>query len=123
MFTEENEIYVGGANVPWITQEGKDGDEYPGYVAHITDGATIGFKYFDCHGVNGIVINARGYATGFFEVKTRIDGPVLATLKMNHSTVWEAYRSDCAIPDGINALYLTYRGGGTAELGSFRFLH
>lgn len=123
MFTEANEIYVGGANVPWITQEGKDGDENPGYVAHITEGATIGFKYFDCHDVKGIMINARGYATGFFEVRTRIDGPVLAVFNMEHSTVWETYRSDCEIPDGVNALYFTYRGEGTAELKSFRFLH
>ena len=29
-------------------QDGRDGDEEPGYIGNIQDGATAGFKYFDC---------------------------------------------------------------------------
>ncbi|MGN0386200.1 MAG: alpha-N-arabinofuranosidase, partial [Lachnospiraceae bacterium] len=117
------EIYVGGSHVPWITQEGRDGDENPGYITHITDDTTIGFKYFDCKGVKEIEISTRGYASGYFEVKTAVNGPVFAVLKMEFSTIWETYRNTCPIPDGVNALYFTYKGDGVAEFKSFRLLH
>lgn len=123
MFTEDNEIYVGGSHVPWITQEGRDGDENTGYITHITDDTTIGFKYFDCKGVKEIEISTRGYASGYFEVKTAVNGPVFAVLKMEFSTIWETYRNTCPIPDGVNALYFTYKGDGVAEFKSFRLLH
>lgn len=123
LFREEPEVYVGGHKVAWITQEGRDGDPNTGYVAHILDGTTIGFKYFDCQGVCAMEMKLRGYADGIFEIKTSPDGPVLAEIKMEYSTVWESYRSKCQIPDGIHALYFTYKGAGTAEFKSFCMLH
>lgn len=46
---------------PMISQDGNDSDELPGYVCNMTDGATAGFKYFDCRNVTRIDIRARGY--------------------------------------------------------------
>jgi len=123
LFTDNRDIYVGGWQLPYIKQEGKDGDHNLGYVADLHDGANIGFKYFDCKDIKGIVLYARGYATGAFEIRTSIDGPVLAKLPVEHSTIWEPYTADCAIPDGVNSLYIRYTGGGVAELKSFKFLH
>ena len=100
-------------------QDGRDGDEEVGYIANITDSATAGFKYFDCHGVRQISIWVRGYADGVFEVKTSWDGEVLARLKVRYANVWEEYSAPIEIPDGIQAIYLTYQGGGNASLKSF----
>ena len=61
----------------------------------------------------------RGYADGTFEVKTAWDGEVLATLEVQYTNVWEKYTAPVTIPDGIQALYLTYRGNGNAALRSF----
>ena len=36
---------------PKITQDGEDGDENAGYIENMKDGATAGFKYFDCKGI------------------------------------------------------------------------
>ena len=52
-------------------------------------------------------------------VKTAWDGEVLASLEVQYTNVWEKYTAPVTIPDGIQALYLTYRGNGNAALRSF----
>jgi len=123
LFNDDEETYVGGHHVSRITQEGKDGDKIPGHIASIVDGANIGFKYFDCKNVTGIALFVRGYASGCFEVRTKLDEAPLASIKVEFSTVWETYEAKCNIPDGVNALYLKYVGDGTAELRGFKFKH
>lgn len=122
LFTDKPALYVGEAGVPRVMQDGRDGDEEPGYIANIQDSATAGFKYFDCRGVKEIRIKVRGYADGIFEVRTAWDGEVLAAIKVNYSNVWEEYGAPVNIPDGRQSVYLTYRGNGTASLLSFTLL-
>ena len=125
LFCKDEELYVGtyGAwmdgRFPKITQDGKDGDEEPGYIANMRDSATAGFKYFDCRGVKRVKIQVRGYARGAFEVKTAWDGPALGAIPVEFSNIWKEYAADIAIPDGVHALYFTFRGEGNAQLASF----
>lgn len=120
LFTEKHSLYLGEPNAPKIVQDGRDGDEEQGYIAEMSEGSTAGFKYFDCKGVKRFSVTVRGYAYGSFEVRTKWDGEVLATIKIpDSSNVWETYSTDIAMPDGVNAIYLTYVGGGTAMLKSF----
>jgi hypothetical protein len=125
LFCKDEELYIGtyGAwmdgRFPKITQDGKDGDEEPGYIANMRDTATAGFKYFDCRGVKRVKIKVRGYAKGAFEVKTAWDGPALGSIPVDFTNIWKEYEADIAIPDGVHALYFTYRGGGNAQLKSF----
>lgn len=119
MFTDKPSVYVGGSEYPKIMQDGKDGDEEIGYIGNIKDTATAGFKYFDFKGVKQISIAVRGYCDGYFEVKTSIDGEVLAKLPVVNTNVWETYTSDIEIPDGVGCIYITYRGGGCPSLKSF----
>ena len=86
------------------------------------DTATAGFKYFDCRGVREIRIRTRGYGDGVFEVKTSWDGEILARIKVKYSNVWEEYSAPAAIADGVQSIYLTYRGGGNVSLLSFALL-
>ena len=120
MFTDKPSLYV-GAGYPKIEQEGRDGDEIPGHIAHIVNSTTIGFKYFDFKGVKRIGITTRAYFNGEFEIKTAWDGEVLGTIKGENSNVWVTGWSDVNIPDGVHALYLTYKGGGDAQLGKIIF--
>ena len=127
LFTDEERIYSGGAGngfwmdgcFPRITQDGKDGDEEQGYIMNMTDSATCGFKYFECRNVHSVTLEVRGYASGAFEVKTSWNGPVLATIPVDFTNVWTKYTAEVPIPDGIHALYFTYRGPGSAALNSF----
>ncbi|MBO4291839.1 MAG: family 43 glycosylhydrolase [Lachnospiraceae bacterium] len=119
LFTDKPSVYVGGDAFPKIMQDGRDGDEEPGYIGNIKNSATAGFKYFDFKGVKAITITTRGYASGEFEVRTCRDGEVLAKIPIQFSNVWETYRSGISIPDGVGAIYLTYKGPGTVSLLQF----
>ena len=119
LFTDRPSMYVGGDPFPKVMQDGRDGDEEPGYIGNMKDSATAGFKYFDFRGVKAISITTRGYAGGVFEVRTSRTGDVLAEIRIQYSNVWETYRSEIRIPDGVGGIYLTYRGDGVASLLQF----
>lgn len=122
LFTDTPSVYVGGDDFPKIMQDGRDGDKEPGYIANIKDSATAGFKYFDCRSVREIRIRTRGYADGVFEIKATWDGEPLARIKIAYSNVWETYSAPVSIPDGIQSIYLTYRGPGCVSLLSFELV-
>lgn len=119
LFTKNPSIYVGGDRFPKVMQDGRDGDEEEGYLGNITDTTTAGFKYFQMDGVNRVTIYVRGYIRGRFEVKTAWDGEVLGTIPVEYSNVWEAYTADVKLPDGVQPLYLTFRGEGNGALKGF----
>ncbi len=119
LFTDKPSIYVGGDEFPKIMQDGRDGDEETGYIANMKNGATAGFKYFTCEGISEICIWTRAYGDGVFEVRTAWDGEVLAKIPVTSSNVWEKSCAPVQIPDGKQAIYLTYRGGGCLSLRSF----
>jgi len=83
------------------------------------DSATAGFKYFDCKGVSKVSIKVRGYCRGVFEIKTSWDGQPLGTIPVEFTNIWTDYSADIAIPDGVQAIYISYRGEGSAALKSF----
>ncbi|MBR4083227.1 MAG: family 43 glycosylhydrolase [Lachnospiraceae bacterium] len=122
LFYDKPSAYIGDAHAPKVMQDGRDGDEELGYVANITNSATAGFKYFDCQGVKEIKIWVRGYGSGTFEIKTSWDGEVLAKLTVENANVWEEYSSPISIPDGKQAIYITYRGPGNVSLRSFELI-
>lgn len=106
--------YVGKAEAARIKQD---------IITDITDGTTIGFKYFDCKAVSGMRITTSGYANGTFEVRCNLDGEVLGRVTLDYSNVWVDYDFDCHIPDGVNAIFLTYVGDGSCAFKKFQLLH
>ncbi len=76
---------------PKITQDGRDEDENPGYIANMKDGAVAGFKYFHCENstVGGIAVRGRG--TGKFLVKTAWNGAVIGEIPVTQSNEWRRY--------------------------------
>ena len=119
LFTDKHSLYVGEEGAPRVMQDGRDGDKEVGYIGNITNGATAGFKYFDCKGVKRISVTTRGYAKGKYELRTKWDGDVIAEIPVEFSNVWENYTAEAHIPDGVNAIYLTFRGEGNSMLKSF----
>ena len=79
-------------------------------VAGIVDGTVAGFKYFDCRGVKTVSVTTRGWAGGRWEVRTDLNGPAVATLVTRRSLDWVRTTAPAAIPDGVHALYFTFRG-------------
>ena len=80
---------------------------------------TAGFKFFRGTEAKRIRIWTRGYAQGIFEVRTEIGGRVLAALPIEYANVWEESAADIALPQGEYALFLTFRGQGSAMLKGF----
>ncbi|MEW6564926.1 MAG: family 43 glycosylhydrolase [Spirochaetota bacterium] len=123
LFTDVESVYVSDdGRFPKIMQDGCDGTEVLGYIGNMKDGATAGFKYFSCTNVKTIRIFTRGYGHGKFEVRTAWDGPMLAEIPIANSNVWERFESPISIPDGIQALYFTYRGSGSPSLQGFELV-
>ena len=122
IFDKERRMITGAANAAYVTQDGKDGDEYEGYIANIHDGTTVGFKYFDFEGVKKITLPIRGYGWGGkIQVKTEKYGEVLCEIDLHNTNIWFDYSSEIALPNGVHSLYLTYAGGGSVMLRSVRF--
>ena len=127
MFTDVHSPYVGGnpadggnRRYPKIMQEGVGVTASPAFVSNMTKNATVGFKYFAFENVKKISIYTRGYANGVFEVRTKWDGEVLATLPVSSANIWTESTADIEL-DGVSALYLTFNGTGTASLSGVRF--
>lgn len=115
-----NPVYSGDdKNSPVITQEDSDGNACDGYIANIHDTVTAGFKYFNCKGIKEIKVWTRGYIKGVFEVRTALDGASLAQIPVEFSNIWAESGTKITIPDGIWAVYLTFRGEGSGSLKAF----
>ena len=103
---------------PRITQDAPDGQEGFAHIANLRDGATAGFKYFDCQGVRRISLKTRGNE-GVYQVRTRWDGAVIGEIPVGYSNEWKTFQTDVSVPDGVQALYFTYRGAGISSLAFF----
>ena len=122
IFGKDTPLIVSRPGLPRVTQDGRDGDKIDGHIDQIADGTTIGFKYFDCKGVKGIRIQTRGYCNGAFEVRTAWDGETLGEIPVVGYDIWTENKCECVIPDGVQSIYLVYRGSGTPQLRGFGFI-
>ncbi len=127
LFTDTEQAFVPWSGwmddrFPKVTQEGRDGDENYGYIANMRDSATAGFKYFDCKGIKKVKICTKGYATGKLELKTSWDGEALGSIPIGYANEWHETEGDITIPDGVNALYFTFRGNGHLQFASFTLI-
>ncbi len=105
---------------PKITQEGRDGDEEPGYIANMKDGATAGFKYFDCKNVCAVSVTVRGRGmNGEVQLMNAWNGEPLGSIPLGSSNEWKEYKAEIRIPDGVQALYFRYRGERAMNLLNF----
>jgi len=107
------------ASVPRITQDGRDGDEQPGYIAGIVDKTTIGFKYFDIENINRVSIVARGYGHGKFEFSHTPKGKPFATIAYESKNFWDEFEVEAKPENGVKAIYITYKGPGYVSLLGF----
>lgn len=122
LWDKDRRMMSGAPGAPYITQDGRDGDEEPAYVANIHDTTVIGFKYFEFEDVSKITLMVRGYGYGGkFHVRTHPTGPNLATMQIKNTNVWTAYESPIELPKGKQALYLVFEGHGKPMLKSVIF--
>ena len=117
-----NRIYKD--SFPNVTHE-KSGDETERFISEICDNTLIGYKYFDFHGTEKIIIIAalETPGEGSFEIKTSPDGEVLGKAVINSNIKeWTTYEIDVKKIEGVLPLYFIYRGSTTARLLSFEII-
>lgn len=125
---EENETVPEGTPIftdpqrAKVIQNGSDGQRVPAYVTNLKSGSTIGYKYFDIKGLQAVRVSLRGYASGQIEIRTRWDGEILGAAPVRFGNKWEDSLIEVHIPDGVHALYFTYRGSGTPSFLGFELI-
>ena len=112
--------------LPYIYEEqrGADETEHIHYVANISDGVKVGYKYFDFQGVKSLTVTLRGTAEGTLSVYTDEEengkaGEAQLSLRVGGSIEgadWEEIEIALSIPDGIHGIFLKYTGTGTIQL-------
>ena len=109
------------AEHPYFTQSGKDREENGDqYIANLRDGACAGFKYFDFRGNRGISAEVRGKADGVLAVSLDADGrEEVCTLPVHIQGEGQTVEAASRIPDGVHALYFTFRGSGALDFLRF----
>ena len=121
-FGDKKAVYVEDG-APTVVQEGGDNDRVNGYITHIRDGVTAGFKYFAMEKASGLRVWTKGYYHGKIEIRTEWNGPVIGVIEGDGSNIWTAHSCGFEPLTGTFALYLTYRGEGRFSLRSFEILH
>ena len=112
---------------PHITQDDPDAaDPTQGrdssYIATLTEGVVVGYKYFDCRGVTALAVKARGMCYGA-KLEVRLDAPEgepVGSVPVAASNEWSWNRAELPISDGVHALYLKAAGFGVYSLAAIR---
>lgn len=107
----------------WEDSSSEDETKRVQYIRNITDGTTIGFKYFSADQVKEISLVLRGKGSGRMEI--RLDNPkegkLLNVLSVEINTEeWEQKTVSVAW-DSVNALYLVYTGIGSIDMRELIF--
>ena len=114
----------GQSPFPRITQDCADtpngvGAE-PAYIANLTPGVVVGFRYFDCKDIHSIAVNVRGKCYGGgLQISLTPDGEPVGTVPVNSSNEWHWDRTEIDIPDGVHALYFKAIGFGVLSFAAF----
>lgn len=105
---------------PYFTQTGTDREDNPDqYIADITDGTVIGFKYFDFNAATKITVKVKGTGSGKFTVSATDGGDPGAVIDITPSEMYKDFSAPLSIKDGKSALFFTYNGTGKLDFTSF----
>ncbi len=106
---------------PFFTQNGEDREENGDqYIANMKDGSWCGFKYFCFDGTEKeITAEIRCTGDGALDVSTRMNAAPLTSLAVSASGEWTSVSGKLQIPEGVSALYFTYRGTGAMAFNRF----
>ncbi len=107
-------------SMPYFTQDGEDGYESgKQYIAYMSDGAWAGFKYFSFEGGEKIAVTVMADGEGYFEVSTERNGKAVVNIPISATSEETIFTSQDILPEGIHALYFTYRGECHLDFISF----
>lgn len=101
---------------PNVNNEGDDR-----FVAEITDGTRLGYKYFKIEGLKRFGINYKGKAKGVMKLKTELLGEAFAEISISDVDNWTYSYTDVELKDGTYSIFLEYSGEGEIWLKDICF--
>ncbi len=108
---------------PYFTQTGKDREDNPDqYIANITDGTIIGYKYFDFDNARSISIKLKGSAEGTVYVSQTKGRRPCAEIKISRAKDYTVFTAPLVIGNDISALFFKFKGTGSFDFKSFEIL-
>ncbi len=103
-----------------MTQDGEDREDNPNqHIAHMLDGATAGFKYFEFETIKKISVKTRGSAKGKLIFSHSLRGESIGEAAISPSSDWSDFLGEINISKGNNSLFFTFRGTGELAVMSF----
>ena len=102
-----------GDPIPHITHEGQEH-----FIAGVTDGVTVGYKYFLFGGNNTLAVTLRGRAEG--ELHIRLDDSEQGSIRITPDNAWHPVSLGLNA-QGAHALYLKYRGEDSLDIKELAF--
>jgi arabinoxylan arabinofuranohydrolase len=111
---------------PYIYEEecGTKEEERNQYIANITNGTKIGFKYFSFDNkLNKIILRLRGKAEGRLRIHLdAFDGILMGEGKIStNNDQWSDTEVPTGAADGTHGIFIVYSGDGYIEFDSFTF--
>ena len=105
---------------PYFTQTGKDRENNPDqHIADISDGTTVGFKYFNLSETSSVGVKVKGSGSGKFIISQCENGEQIAVIDVQKSEDYKSYTAQLKqVADSKSALYLSYKGKGKIDLMS-----
>lgn len=115
---------------PYLTQDHPDAspaemdcDEPVQYVANLTHGSVVGYKYFEIDALQEIRLTVRGTADAKILVKTAVDQAPLGEVSVRTDTKeWTTVTGTVRIPKGVHPLYFFFEGEGAVDLQAFELI-
>jgi len=105
---------------PYFTQTGKDREDRPDqYIANVTDGTTIGFKYFDFQDLKAVSVRVKGTGSGTFKVLQAENGPEIGSIPVTPSKEYQDFGAAVSAQNGVTPLYFRYEGSGHVDINYF----
>ena len=77
--------------------------------------------YMAALGFSSTPTNGR-FTNGEFEVRTSIDGEVLARIPTHKANFWEEVSAPISIPKGVHSIFFTYKGESNISINGFELI-
>ena len=90
------------------------GDER--YIAEISDGTLVGYRYFSLAGAGGVTLELRGSFSGTADIYTEKDSAPAGHAVIEPSGDWNTVTAEISVPDGTYPLFIVFRGEGSADM-------
>lgn len=91
------------------------------FVSDISNGAQLGYKYFEFSNIARLALEYKGKGSGVIEIRTGENGEVLGRINITPSQSWVSASGSVDLQNQTSALFLSFKGKGRIDLKAIVF--